>query len=69
LGSVRIGFGVPRYVGDQPSIVEPPDHRQMLRYDLGARHLICSIGGRMFTLRSDAMLDVFASEVLPRVRR
>ena len=35
----------------------------------GATHLICSIGGRPFTLWSDAMLELFASEVIPRVRR
>jgi hypothetical protein len=57
---VRIGFGVPCYVGDS---------RRAQAVEWGATHLICSIGGRPFTLWSDAMLELFASEVIPRVRR
>jgi alkanesulfonate monooxygenase SsuD/methylene tetrahydromethanopterin reductase-like flavin-dependent oxidoreductase (luciferase family) len=39
LGSVRIGFGVPRYIGDHPSAIEQPDHLQMLRYAQRAERL------------------------------
>lgn len=35
----------------------------------GATHLICSLGGRPFTLWSDAVLELFASEVIPRLRK
>ena len=34
----------------------------------GASHLICSLGAEMFTLWSDSTLELFAHEVLPRVR-
>jgi alkanesulfonate monooxygenase SsuD/methylene tetrahydromethanopterin reductase-like flavin-dependent oxidoreductase (luciferase family) len=34
----------------------------------GATHLICSLGAEMFTLWSDAMLDLFAREVVARLR-
>ena len=57
---MRIGFGVPCYVGDP---------RRAQAAEWSATHLICSIGGRPFTLWSDAMLELFASEVIPRVRR
>jgi alkanesulfonate monooxygenase SsuD/methylene tetrahydromethanopterin reductase-like flavin-dependent oxidoreductase (luciferase family) len=34
----------------------------------GATHLICSLGAEMFTLWSDSTLELFAREVLPRLR-
>jgi len=37
--------------------------------DWGATHLICSLGAEMFTLWSDSTLELFAHEVLPRVRK
>jgi FMNH2-dependent dimethyl sulfone monooxygenase len=36
--------------------------------DWGVTHLICSIGGRPFTLWSDEMLDLFAKKVLSNPR-
>jgi alkanesulfonate monooxygenase SsuD/methylene tetrahydromethanopterin reductase-like flavin-dependent oxidoreductase (luciferase family) len=35
----------------------------------GASHLICSLGAEIFTLWSDSTLELFAHEVLPRIRR
>ena len=35
----------------------------------GVTHLVCSLGGRPFTLWSEAMLELFASDVLPRLRQ
>jgi len=34
----------------------------------GVSHLICSLGAQPFTLWSDSTLDLFVSEVLPRLR-
>ena len=34
----------------------------------GANHLICAIGAQPFTIWSDEMVDLFAKEVMPRVR-
>ena len=34
----------------------------------GATHLICSLGGLPFTLCSEAMLELFGREVIPRLR-
>ena len=36
--------------------------------DWGANHLICAIGAQPFTVWSDEMVDLFATEVMPRVR-
>ena len=34
----------------------------------GANHLICAIGAQPFTIWSDEMLDLFAKEVIPKLR-
>ena len=36
--------------------------------DWGVSHLICSLGAEMFTLWSDSTLELFAREVLRRMR-
>lgn len=38
-------------------------------FEWGATHLICSLGGRPFTMWSEAMFDLFGREVIPRLRR
>jgi alkanesulfonate monooxygenase SsuD/methylene tetrahydromethanopterin reductase-like flavin-dependent oxidoreductase (luciferase family) len=54
-----------RYVIGTPDEVA---RRLALAVEWGVNHLVCSIGGRPFTLWSDAMLELFAREVLPRLR-
>jgi alkanesulfonate monooxygenase SsuD/methylene tetrahydromethanopterin reductase-like flavin-dependent oxidoreductase (luciferase family) len=54
-----------RYViGTPDEVVE----RLVLAREYGVTHIVCSLGGRPFTLWSDSMLELFASEVLPRVQ-
>jgi alkanesulfonate monooxygenase SsuD/methylene tetrahydromethanopterin reductase-like flavin-dependent oxidoreductase (luciferase family) len=55
----RYAVGTPEQVSDRLA--------QALEW--GATHLICSMGGRPFTLWSDDMLELFVEEVMPRVRR
>ena len=59
-----------RDVRDRYVIGTPDEVAARLRQalDWGATHLICSLGGRPFTLWSDAVLDLFASDVIPRLR-
>jgi alkanesulfonate monooxygenase SsuD/methylene tetrahydromethanopterin reductase-like flavin-dependent oxidoreductase (luciferase family) len=61
----------PERVQDQYVIGTPDEvaRRLSLGCEWGVSHFICSVGGRPFTLWSDGMLELFASEVLPRVRR
>ena len=54
-----------RYVVGTPDTVA---HRLAEASTWGINHLICTLGGRPFTLWSGEMLELFASEVLPRVR-
>jgi len=42
--ALRIGFGVPRRVGDPATQVAPPDHRRMRRYAQLAEQLLTAIG-------------------------
>jgi alkanesulfonate monooxygenase SsuD/methylene tetrahydromethanopterin reductase-like flavin-dependent oxidoreductase (luciferase family) len=55
-----------RYVIGTPDFVAD---RLLQAAAWGATHLICSLGGRPFTLWSDAVLELFADEVIPRLRR
>ena len=61
----------PRTVGERYAVGTPEEVSGRLAQALGwgATHLICSIGGRPFTLWSDDMLELFVREVMPRVRR
>jgi alkanesulfonate monooxygenase SsuD/methylene tetrahydromethanopterin reductase-like flavin-dependent oxidoreductase (luciferase family) len=61
----------PAHVRDQYVIGTPDEvvQRLALALEWGATHIICSLGGRPFTLWSEAMLDLFATEALPRLRR
>jgi alkanesulfonate monooxygenase SsuD/methylene tetrahydromethanopterin reductase-like flavin-dependent oxidoreductase (luciferase family) len=61
----------PAKVRDQYVIGTPDEvaQRLALAAERGATHIVCSLGGRPFTLWSDAMLDLFATEALPRLRR
>jgi alkanesulfonate monooxygenase SsuD/methylene tetrahydromethanopterin reductase-like flavin-dependent oxidoreductase (luciferase family) len=60
----------PAKVRDQYVIGTPDEVAQRLTQAVawGATHLVCSLGGRPFTLWSEAMLELFASDVLPRLR-
>ena len=60
-----------RDVRDRYVIGTPDEVAARLRQalDWGATHLVCSLGGRPFTLWSDAVLDLFASDVIPRLRK
>jgi alkanesulfonate monooxygenase SsuD/methylene tetrahydromethanopterin reductase-like flavin-dependent oxidoreductase (luciferase family) len=53
-----------RYVIGTPDEVA---RRLALGVEWGISHIVCSIGGRPFTLWSTAMLDLFAADVLPRL--
>jgi alkanesulfonate monooxygenase SsuD/methylene tetrahydromethanopterin reductase-like flavin-dependent oxidoreductase (luciferase family) len=55
-----------RYVIGTPEEVA---HRPAQAFAWGVTHFICSLGGRPFTLWSEAMLELFASDVLPRLRQ
>jgi alkanesulfonate monooxygenase SsuD/methylene tetrahydromethanopterin reductase-like flavin-dependent oxidoreductase (luciferase family) len=61
----------PRVVRERYAIGTPEQvsGRLAQAIEWGATHLICSIGGRPFTLWSDDMLELFAREVMPRLRR
>jgi alkanesulfonate monooxygenase SsuD/methylene tetrahydromethanopterin reductase-like flavin-dependent oxidoreductase (luciferase family) len=52
-------------------VIGTPDEvaeRLVLAREYGVHHIVCSLGGRPFTLWSDAMLELFGTEVLPRIR-
>jgi alkanesulfonate monooxygenase SsuD/methylene tetrahydromethanopterin reductase-like flavin-dependent oxidoreductase (luciferase family) len=54
-----------RYVIGTPDVVA----RRLTRaLEWGVTHFVCSLGGRPFTLWSEAMFELFAAEVLPRLR-
>jgi alkanesulfonate monooxygenase SsuD/methylene tetrahydromethanopterin reductase-like flavin-dependent oxidoreductase (luciferase family) len=61
----------PAKVRDQYVIGTPDEVAQRLAqaFAWGVTHLVCSLGGRPFTLWSEAMLELFASDVLPRLRQ
>jgi alkanesulfonate monooxygenase SsuD/methylene tetrahydromethanopterin reductase-like flavin-dependent oxidoreductase (luciferase family) len=53
-------------------VIGTPDEvaQQLARAaEWGVTHFVCSLGGRPFTLWCEAMLELFAAEVLPRVHR
>jgi alkanesulfonate monooxygenase SsuD/methylene tetrahydromethanopterin reductase-like flavin-dependent oxidoreductase (luciferase family) len=54
----RIAIGTPDEVCDRLALIA----------SWGVDHLICSISAQPFTLWSDAALDLFVSDVLPRLR-
>lgn len=60
----------PGEVRDRFVVGTPDQVAEVLRRPIqwGANHLICSIGAQPFTLWSPEMLELFAKEVLPRVR-
>lgn len=63
--------GVPRGEVRNRFVVGTPDQvADILRRPLawGVNHLICGIGAQPFSLWSDDMLDLFAREVMPRIR-
>jgi alkanesulfonate monooxygenase SsuD/methylene tetrahydromethanopterin reductase-like flavin-dependent oxidoreductase (luciferase family) len=54
-----------RYVIGTPDVVA----RRLTRaLEWGVTHFVWSLGGRPFTLWSEAMFELFAAEVLPRLR-
>jgi len=67
---IAAATGWPRdKVRDQYIIGTPDDvvRRLVMAAEWGITHLVCTLGVRMYTLWSDATLELFGNEVLPRL--